>query len=162
MPANRSPFLLDAVLSPHRSLPPRGFLVLLGAFGAVSFVTGIVFATMGAWPVLGFFGLDVVLFYLAFRSSYRSARRCEIVRVTRQQVTVRRVEQNGRERVWSFEPAWTRVNLVRAADHDSELILASRGEALSLGTFLPPDERVAFAPVLRQALRDAQTYPRSA
>ncbi|HKK29208.1 MAG TPA: DUF2244 domain-containing protein, partial [Alphaproteobacteria bacterium] len=55
-----TPFLLDAVLSPHRSLAPRGFLILMGAVAAVSFATGLLFASMGAWPILGFFGLDVL------------------------------------------------------------------------------------------------------
>ena len=97
----RSPFLLDVVLYPHRSLPPQGFMILMIGFGAVSFVTGAVFATMGAWPVLGFFGLDVLLFYWAFRVSYRSGRLREVVRVTRHQLTVQRVQPDGRRKTCS-------------------------------------------------------------
>ena len=41
------------------------------AIGAVSFVAGVVFLLMGAWPVFGFFGLDVLLLYWAFRLNYR-------------------------------------------------------------------------------------------
>jgi uncharacterized membrane protein len=160
MTRSASPFLLDVVLYPHCSLSRRGFLVLLAAFGVVSFAVGVVFASMGAWPVLGFFGLDVALFYCAFRLNYRSARHCEIIRVTRQQLTVRRVQSDGRQKVWRFEPAWSRVALHRPDDRDCRLELASGQQSITLGSFLPPDERVSFAGILRQALRDAQTYPR--
>jgi uncharacterized membrane protein len=160
MPSTASPFLLDAVLSPHRSLPPRGFLVLMLAFGGVSFAAGLLFASMGAWPVLGFFGLDVLLFYIAFRISYRRARLREIVRVTRQQVTVRRVQPDGRQTLWQFEPAWVRVELHRPEEHDCRLELASGRQSLALGAFLSPEERVEFAATLRAALRAARTFPR--
>ncbi len=128
----------------------------------MSFATGLIFASMGAWPIVGFFGLDVLLFYVAFRLNYRSARRCEIVRVTRQQLTVRRVLPNGRQKVWSFEPAWARVELHRPEEHDCRLEIASGRRCLALGEFLPPEERVAFAGTLRAALREARTFPRPA
>ena len=60
--------LFSAVLTPHRSLSATGFLILMMLVGGVSFAAGIVFLMMGAWPVFGFFGLDVLLLYLAFRA----------------------------------------------------------------------------------------------
>src|SRR6185437_13935069 len=86
-----SPILYDAVLSPHRSLPPRGFTYLMLAVAAVSFGISLFFVLHGAWPVTPFFGLDVVLVYLAFRVSYRSARLREEVRLTEDSLTVDRV-----------------------------------------------------------------------
>lgn len=157
-----SPFLLDATLHPHRSLTPQAFMILFGVFGVASFTTGIIFASMGAWPVLGFFGIDVLLFYIAFRINYRRARLREIVRVTRQQLTVMRVQPDGRQKVWSFEPAWARVELHRPEEHDCRLEIASGRRKLALGEFLPPEERVAFASALRDALREARTFPRPA
>jgi uncharacterized membrane protein len=157
-PPATSPFFLDTTLYPHRSLPPQGFLILMAAFGVASFVTGIIFASMGAWPVLGFLGLDVALFYWAFRLSYRSGRLCEIVRVTRHQLTVQRIQPDGRRKTWSFEPAWARVDLQRPEEHDCRLILASGQRRLVIGAFLPPDERVEFAETLDAALRAARTY----
>ena len=41
--------------------------------GGVSFVGGMVFFIAGAWPVVGFLGLDVLLVYWAFRVNYRAA-----------------------------------------------------------------------------------------
>jgi uncharacterized membrane protein len=159
MQPSSSPFFLDVVLYPHRSLTPRGFMILMLAVAGSSFATGMMFATMGAWPILGFFGLDVLLFYIAFRLNFRSARLCEVVRVTRQQLTIRRIQPNGRQKVWSFEPAWARVELHRPEEHNCRLEVASGRTSVSLGEFLAPEERVAFAETLRTALLQARTYP---
>ena len=104
-------FLFDAVLYPQRSLGPTGFLVLMLAVGLVSLVTGIAFLLAGAWPVFGFFGLDVLLLYLAFRASYRSGRMYEHLRLTRERLTVLRHLPSGQVRRWQFDPYWLRVDL---------------------------------------------------
>jgi uncharacterized membrane protein len=75
--------LFDAVLSPHRSLGPRGFVVLMGGIAAISFTIGMVFLIAGAWPIFGFYGLDAALIYWAFRANYRSGRARERLRLTR-------------------------------------------------------------------------------
>ena len=64
-PASRIDLPFIAELRPYRSLGPRGFLVLMTFISLVAFVAGIIFMRAGAWPVLGFFGLDVVLIYIA-------------------------------------------------------------------------------------------------
>ena len=66
------PTLFSAVLTPHRSLSATGFVIVMALVGGVSFAAGIAFLLMGAWPVFGFFGLDVLLIYLAFRANYRA------------------------------------------------------------------------------------------
>ena len=84
---------MDAALAPNRSLPNIGFVALMGTLVAASFFAGIAFVSMGAWPVIGFFGLDVLLVYLAFRANYRGARLYETVRLTEDAVEVRRVSR---------------------------------------------------------------------
>src|SRR5271168_5601410 len=74
--------IFSAVITPHRSLGPRGFLIFMLAIGGLSFVSGMIFVMLGAWPVCGFFGLDVLFVYLAFRANYRTARASEEVTVT--------------------------------------------------------------------------------
>ena len=58
------------------------FSIFMLCLGGLSFVSGVVFVLMGAWPVFGFFGLDVLLVYLAFRANFRAARAYEEVTVT--------------------------------------------------------------------------------
>ena len=105
------PALFDAVLEPHRSLNPKGFLILMAAVVVVSFAAGMLFVMMGAWPVFAFFALDVVLIYLAFRINYRGARMYETVRLTEEKLTVIRVSASGRVQKWSFQPYWLRINI---------------------------------------------------
>ncbi len=98
------PALFDAVLEPHRSLSRSGFLTLMAAVVVVSFAAGIAFTFMGAWPVFGFFGLDAVLIFIAFKINYRSARIYETIRLTEENLTVVRINASGRVQRWSFQP----------------------------------------------------------
>src|SRR5437588_1476045 len=68
-PATPEPALFSALLTPHRSLSSAGFFVVMGLIAGISFVGGVVFLIAGAWPVIGFLGLDVALEYWAFRRS---------------------------------------------------------------------------------------------
>lgn len=151
-PADAPAPLFDAILAPHRSLGPRGFLIVMFGVSAISFTAGIVFLLKGAWPIFGFFGLDVLLVYLAFRASYRSARLYETVRLTDDSLEVRRVTPSGRQTEWRLQPNWLRVELDDPPKHDSELVLTTHGERVAIGAFLTPEERVNFAKSLRAAL----------
>ncbi len=148
----RSRVLFDAILHPHRSLGPVGFWVLMGAVTAVSLCVGIAFLVQGAWPVTGFFGLDVVVLYLAFRANYRSARVYERVRLTDDDLTVQRVHWKQPERVWRFQPYWLRVSMDDPPEHESQVTLTSHGQSVVVGSFLSPDERLEFAKALNGAL----------
>lgn len=145
-------YLFDAILQPNTSLPPRGFLILISAIASVSFVAGMVFMLAGAWPVMGFFGLDVALIYLAFKTNYRWARMYETVRLSEDSLVVERVSPTGKVQRWRFQPYWLRVTLDSPGAHDSQLILSSHGKRLRIGAFLSPDERVEVADALSGAL----------
>ena len=80
-----------AVLTPNRSLSKAGFCILLAAMSLASFLAGIYFSAIGAWPVLGFFGLDVALLYAAFRFNYRAGRSFEVVELDTEWLSVVKV-----------------------------------------------------------------------
>jgi uncharacterized membrane protein len=145
-----------AVLRPHRSLGPAGFLVLMLGFGAVSFVAGVFFAASGAWPVLGFFGLDVALVYVAFRLNYRSGRLYETVDITRAELTVTRVHPSGRQEQFQCNPYWARVDLAQWPDGRTLLSIAAQGREHAFGRFLTDEERRDLASALREALLAAR------
>jgi len=142
----------ERVLLPHRSLPPRAFHLLMLFLGIVSVGASIAFLVVGAWPVCGFFGLDVALLYLAFRISYRSARQRETLRLAGDQFTVERVSIRGERRVWRFQPFWLRVVFEERSDESNRLSVASHGRSLVIGDFLPPPSRRELATSLRRAL----------
>ena len=156
-PTLDQPTLFSARVTPHRSLNRTGFLVLMTFIGAVSFVAGIAFWLMGAWPVLGFFGLDVLVIYWAFRINFRSADATEDIVVTPSELRVRRVSHRGRLIEWSFNPLW--VQLEQTGDPEfgiEHLYLVSRGRRVSVGHFLGPDEKASFAKALLAALQTAK------
>lgn len=144
--------IFDAVLTPHRSLSKRGFTVLMVCIAGVSFGVGLGFFLMGAWPIVGFFGLDVLLIYGAFKLNFRSARLYETVTLTSDKLTVERVSPRGDAQRWQFQPAWLKVFMDDPPEHDSQLTLRSHGRDLRIGTFLTPEERLELAQALRGAL----------
>jgi uncharacterized membrane protein len=146
-----------ALLTPHRSLGPKGFLILMSVICAISFGTGFAFFLMGAWPVFGFCGLDVLLVYVAFKASYRSGRLLEVVDLTDDNLTVTRVQPSGNRESWVFNPYWVRVSVSERVGRSSEMSLASHGTRLVIGAFLTDQEREEFAGALKRALADATT-----
>ena len=150
----------DAVLHPHRSLPRAGFLVLMILLSAVSFVTGVAFLMLGAWPVFGFFGLDVLLVYVAFRINYRSGRIYETLKLTKSEFEVSRIYPSGTAKRWTFQPYWLRIHIDDPPRYDSELTISSHGRSLVIGSFLSPDEKLDLARALASALaRSKRTAP---
>ncbi len=154
------PKIFSAVITPHRSLGPTGFLVFMLCIGGLSFVSGIAFVVMGAWPIFGFFGLDVLLVYLAFRANYRSARAYEEVTVTATELTVRQVSHRGRVREWTLNPLWVRLDRIVHEEFGIErLFLVSHGRRLPIAAFLGPAEKASFAHALTEALTEARRGP---
>ena len=154
------PTIFSVMLTPHRSLGRVGFLVLMLLFGGVSFISGALFLLLGAWPVFGFFGLDVLLLYWAFRLNYRHAEAYEQVTVTPSALKVRKVSHLGRAREWVLNPLWVRLDKVELEEFGIDrLFLVSRGKKLTIASFLGPDEKASFARELTNALSEARRGP---
>jgi uncharacterized membrane protein len=154
------PELFSALLTPHRSLNRTGFLVLMGFLSVVSFAAGLAFLLMGAWPVLGFFGLDAVAIYWAFRINYRRARASEEIRVTPSELCVRRVSHRGQVVEFVLNPLWVRLDQKCHAEFGIEkLYLVSKGRHVAIASFLGPDEKASFAKALLAALQAARRGP---
>ena len=146
-----------AVLTPHRSLGQNGFRILMFILISCWFVTGLVFVTIGAWPIFGFFGLDVLAIYIAFRINYRSARMQEEVRLTRHELLIRRVEVSGKIMQCVFNPFWTRLRVVKHPYAGvTGLTVASRTQRVPIGDFLNPDDRESFAKAFGLALANVK------
>lgn len=142
----------DAVLYPHRALGRQGFLFLMAALCVISFIAGVAFYLIGAWPVMGFLGLDVALVYLAFKINYRAGRIYETVQLDDAMLLIRRHLPDGRVLSWNFQPYWARVELLDSAPAAPLLAVRSHGKYLIFGKFLSAEERQQFADALRKAL----------
>jgi len=154
------PTLFSAVLTPHRSLGRTGFLAVMLLIGGISFAAGLVFFIAGAWPVVGFLGLDVLLVYAAFKVSYRTAAAYEHVTMTPSALTVRKVSHRGQVAEWTLNPVWVRLQRETHAEFGIErLFLVSHGRRLPVATFLGPTEKATFATALSAALGEARRGP---
>src|SRR5229473_3689364 len=156
-PTLDQPKLFSARLTPHRSLNRTGFLVLMAFLSAVSFAAGVAFLLMGAWPVFGFFGLDVLVIYWAFRINFRRANATEDIVVTPSELRVRRVSHRGHVVEWVLNPLWVQFEQKSHAEFGIEkLYLVSRGRRVSVARFLGADEKASFAKALTAALQTAK------
>jgi uncharacterized membrane protein len=159
-PGDAEPVLFSAQLTPHRSLNRTGFVLVMAFLSVISFATGVAFLIMGAWPVFGFLGLDVLAIYIAFKINFRSARAREEITVTPSELRVRRVSHRGHVVEWVLNPLWVQLDEVVHEEFGTErLYLLSRGRRVSVGSFLGPDEKASFANALRAGLIAAKRGP---
>ena len=107
----------------------------------------------------GFFGLDVLLVYIAFKLNYRSGRAYELVELTPDLLKVTHVEPSGKAQSYDFNPYWVSVRLAEQADGRTNLRLALHGQEFEFARFLTDDERREFAEVLKGALAAARSGP---
>lgn len=124
----------------------------MSIIGAVSFGIGLLFYSIGAWPVAGFMGLDVLLVYIAFGLNYRSARMSESIRIDSDQLTLTRVHPSGKRESWTFNPYWVKVDIIEPLWRAGALALRSHGTRHVFGNFLTEDEKRELAETLRNAI----------
>jgi uncharacterized membrane protein len=154
------PVLFSARLTPHRSLNRTGFVLVMTFLSVISFATGVAFLIMGAWPVFGFLGLDVLAIYIAFKINFGRARAREDITVTPSELRVRRVSHRGHVVEWVFNPLWVRLDEQIHEEFGTErLYLSSRGRRVSVGSFLGAEEKASFANALRAGLIAAKRGP---
>lgn len=155
--APEKPFF-SARLTPHRSLGSRGFFLVMALVSGVAFTAGIVFWQMGAWPVLGFFGLDIALVLLAFHLSYKSGRTYETVELSHNDLVIRHVTPQGHTTEVRLNPYWAKFHMDVADDQVSSLTVAAEGQSVRLGQFLPPTEKEEFGLAFQKALKTVSVF----
>ena len=154
------PEIFSALLTPHRSLSRAQFTVLMTFVCAISFAAGVVFWRIGAWPVFGFFGLDVLAIYWAFKVNFRRGNASEHISITPSELRVRRVSHRGHVSEWVLNPLWVQLDQKTHAEFGIErLYLVSRGRRVSIASFLGADEKASFVNALSAALQAAKRGP---
>lgn len=146
---------LDLVLTPNPPMGRHGMAWVMGGAILIGGGAGLAFLSLGAWPVTGFLGLDLIALWLALRIAARRARRAEVVRLDENALTVRRVAPDGQVTAEIvFDPYWARVALDERRRHDPKLSLCSHGRCVAIADFLPPAERRELARTLEAALAE--------
>ena len=161
MPESYDELIYRTRIVPHRSLDAGAFRILLLVFSLCCFATSLPFLLLGAWPVAGFVGVDVALFYFAFRANFRAAKAYEDVSVTPLELAVARVSPKGMRQEWSFSPNFVRLEREEHEEFGvTRLDLVSRGRRLEVAAFLGPQAKANFARDLTGALAQARKGPR--
>ena len=144
----------SVTLTPHRSLSREGFVAIMVILVVLNFVGGMFFFVVGAWPVTGFMGLDVVLMWWAFRRNFSDAKRAERIIVEDDLVTLQRLSAAGAKESIEFNRRWLKVELEfdEAREIVGRLLLSYRGSLTEVASFLGADERQSLSKALRQAL----------
>jgi uncharacterized membrane protein len=136
---------------PYRSLSPRGFALVMISLGALAFCIGLGFFLMGAWPVIGFLGLELLVVWVAFRMNYRAARRRQHLTATSQQLTIENVSPAGDSQTTEVPTAWAQVELTPRDEPEirtrqrQKVVVRSHGRATEIGGFLHPAETPKLA-----------------
>ena len=154
MSARHPPILFEAICTPPRSLGARGEAVIAGCVLTASAGVAVVFLVLGAWPVVGFTGLEAAL-VLAMMRLYRrwSRRATEVVVLTPDRLLIRRTDARGRQQDLEMDPYWARLSLEERPGRVSALLLRQRRRCVEIGRLLGEEQKRDLADALGAALR---------
>ena len=145
--------LYEIYLYPYRSLNKTGFFILMFALGLISFIAGIVFMLKGAWPVFGFFGLDVLLVYIFFKINFKSGRKKEIIILTKNQLIIEVYDSKKILKKHYLDANWLKINLTKLKNKMNKLQISSKNKSIIIGSFLGYQEKISVAKSLHKALK---------
>ena len=144
-------WLEQITIWPHRSLSPKGFAIVIGVLAGLLFIIGLGFFLAGAWPVIGFLGLELLVVWGAFKLNYRAARHRETIHTTTEELMFESQTPAGKQSQKSFPIGWLRVSLspskspVMSSRDQQKIILSSHGEQAEIGKYLHPAEKAGLS-----------------
>ncbi len=151
--------IFSAKLTAHRSLSKTAFFVFMTSIAVFSFIVGLYFYSLGAWPIFGFLGLDILGIYYAFKLNYQAGETYETIHLSPEKLVIKRITASGQENSWSYNPYWVKLKLEERRGKAPLLSITSHGKSLVFGEFLIPDEKADFARAFSDALKSCQSAP---
>ena len=150
---NKRNKLYEISLYPYRSLNKTGFFILMFSLGLISFVAGIIFMIKGAWPVFGFFGLDILLVYIFFKINFRSGKKKEVLILTKNKLIVEFYDSKKISKTYYLDANWLQIHLSKLKNEMSKLKISSNGKSVIVGSFLRHQEKLAVLMSLKKVLK---------
>ncbi len=144
--------IFEAVISPHRSMKPRGLRVLMLGILGLGCVDIAVFVHIGAWPIGGFCGAEFVLAALLLRLNASQSRASELVILSEQALRIIRTDARGRRHETRLPAAWLNVQLEERSGRVPALRLVARHAREEIGRSLGEEEKRDLAGALEAAL----------
>jgi uncharacterized membrane protein len=149
---NNGTLYFEAELHPHRSLSRKALLLVLGGMFLGSLYVTTLMYFLGAWPVIGFNGADILLAALLFWLNTRAARAKEIVRLYDAVFEVTQISPGGKEQVTRMSPDWARVALEERPGSVPRLLLLARNAGVEIGRQLGEAQKRDLAAAVERAL----------
>jgi uncharacterized membrane protein len=134
------------------SISPAGLLCVFAALSILAVAIGVGFAIAGAWLVLPFAGLEVVMLGVAFVLYARRAADYEKIELARDRLTVEVAEAERTAR-YELDPRRARVLLEKNEGYGARVLLRGAEEELEIGRHLDAGSRAVFAAELARRLR---------
>jgi uncharacterized membrane protein len=141
-------------LRPNRSMTREGVVAMIAIVAALNLSAALVFLVAGAWPILGFLGLDVLIIWWAMRKNWADGERYEQIQVHGDELTLKRFPVAGQAKEFRFNRRWLRIDLEfdEARELVGRLFLSYRNERFEVGSFLGAEDRQSLAKALRRAV----------
>ena len=148
----------EAVIVAHRSMDSRGVRRLLGGLLVLGAAVSAGLWYLGAWPVIGFMGAEVLLAAWLLRRHTKSAGGTETLLLSGQGLLVVRTDARGRRSERVLAPGWLRARLEERPGRAPAVMVRGRCAPLEVGSALGESERRELASALAEAL-DRQRSP---
>lgn len=143
-------FEFNLTVKRNCSISPRGLLWLLLSLVLLVSVIAIGFAVQGAWVILPFAGLELVVLIAAFYVNGRHATDCERIVLSKGRLIV---EVRDAERVARYEFHPCSVSLRERTDHaEYHALLCSAGREIEIGRHWDAPRRQELVRQLRRRL----------
>ena len=136
---NRTGYIL---LEPNRSANWKINLRFIGFLSVVCAVISAYMWSLGAWLVIPFFGLEIVLLFFAMHIFYHRNSYREVIKFSDDTVTIEKGRHYA-EQDWELQRAWVRVKVINL-NHKIYLPvvhLYSHGQSVQIGEFLNGEDK---------------------
>ncbi|HKA39436.1 MAG TPA: DUF2244 domain-containing protein [Burkholderiales bacterium] len=139
------------VIRRNNSLSSTGRLVAFALIFIVSIGIAVAFATFGAWLILPFAGLEMLVLFIAFRYMERHAADYELIEIDGDTVKVEWAN-GGTLLRGAFNRHWAQVV---SNEDGSRIALRSHGRELEIGRYMNDEQRLDLARALKRRLHAA-------
>ncbi len=143
--------VITITLWPYRSLGSRGYLYLMMGFIGLIFILSLLFYSLGAWPVIGFLGIEIGLVWLVFRMNYNAGRKFEKISIMPKETSVEKVSWQGVSNYFNISSPWVKARCIKENGWSDKLILSYHSDQVEIGSFLPPTEKSSLADALNES-----------
>jgi len=133
----------------NNSLTSSDRILAFGFIALVCLGIAVAFACFGAWLILPFAGIEVLVLFLAFRWIERHARDYERLTIAGDVLQIEIAERERVERL-QINRWWAQVVCER---NGSRLALRSHGREIEFGRHLSNEQRLVVAGALKEQLR---------